>query len=47
MIAATHQTGINIGIHPIYTGTANIPLLGMVFYETAFNPATMAATHVM
>jgi hypothetical protein len=47
MIPVSHQTGVNIQIHPIYSGTANIPLLGMVFYETAFNPATMAATHVV
>jgi hypothetical protein len=47
MIPVSHQTGVNISIHPIYTGTANIPLLGMVFYETSFNPAVMAATHAV
>jgi len=47
IIPVSHQTGVNIQVHPLYTGTANLPLLGMVFYETDFNPAAMAATHVV
>jgi hypothetical protein len=47
IIPISHQTGVNIQIHPLYTGTAYMPLLGMCFYETDFNPAAMAATHVM
>jgi hypothetical protein len=41
MIPISHQTGVNIAALPLYTRVANLPLLGMVFYEFDFNPSTM------
>jgi hypothetical protein len=42
MIPMTHQTGAYILGLSTYTGTSNLPLLGMVFYETDFNAAGAA-----
>ena len=43
MIPISHQTGVTIKSQSNYGGTSNIPLLGMVFYETDFNLEAMAA----
>jgi hypothetical protein len=43
IIPMTHQTGDFIAALPNYTGASNLPLLGMVFYESDFNLAAMAA----
>ena len=43
MMPFSHQTGSVIAALPNYTGTSNIPILGMVFYETDFNVAAQAA----
>lgn len=43
MIPISHQTGVTIKVQSNYAGTSNIPLLGMVFYETDFNLEAMAA----
>jgi len=43
IIPISHQTGVNIAVLPNETGYSTLPLLGMVFYETEFNPAAMAA----
>ena len=43
IIPMSHQTGCSIVAQPNYTGASNLPLLGMVFYETDFNLNTMLA----
>jgi hypothetical protein len=43
IIPISHQTGVNISVSPLYTGTAHIPLLGMCFYESEFCIETMVA----
>jgi hypothetical protein len=42
MIPMSHQTGAYISALANYSGVSNIPLLGMVFYETDFNLAAPA-----
>lgn len=43
MIPVSHTTGVQIDALANVSGASNIPLLGMVFYETSFNPNTMIA----
>ena len=43
MIPMSHQTGAMIAALPNYAGVSNMPLLGMVFYETDFNLGAQGA----